>query len=147
MSRQVVRLEDLPGVLAGLQSRRFPEYLVALKGAGLAAMEPDSLVRRRLTGTAKASEAAWEGDPRPYARDLDYETGHRPETASERQAVNRAAGPWGAVGSANDARHNGVLYVVFIERKDGSHAEAHAAMPDVLRRASGAAWREARNAA
>lgn len=123
---------------SGLMAAPIPAYLQSLKAAGMEIFEPTSLVRRHLTGTAQASEAPFAGEPEPL--NLPYRHGHTPQGKAERDTVIQAAGPWGAVGSANDARHHGQPYVLFIERKDHSHEVAHRAVLPALAAAAAEAW-------
>lgn len=124
-----------------LTAQPIKEYLTSLQLAGMEVLEPTSLVRRHLTGTAQASERPFSDEPEPLG--LPYQEGHTVSGEDERRAVVQAAGPFTAVGSANDAQRNGVPYVIFIERKDKSHEQAHGALLPVLKAAAPEAWRKA----
>lgn len=136
-------LLDFARAIDGAQSAAVPEYLLALKGAALEELAPEKLVRRVLTRTLQSSETPFANSPDVYARNLPYQEGHSPPTATERQAVNKAAGPFGIVGSANDAKHHGTPYGIYIEEQDRDHERAHREMPGILKRAAPAAWAEA----
>lgn len=125
-----------------LQSKAVPGYVRRLKAAGLRSTGPEELVGRFLTGTLLASETAFEGEPE--GKRLPYQPGHQAEGAAEREAVLSAAGTWGTVGYANDAKGaSGQSYGIFIELKDRDHKKAHDAMLPVLQGAAPEAWKAA----